>query len=128
MITIQMDARLTKEPESKSYGGEGKTLTSISLATNTGFGDNKKTLFYNCTCFGKAGEAMCKYLNKGDQIFITGVPTQQKVDNKIFHGITISDWTFGAKAKGGYNDVGKDEQEGTQDSSEYPISDADIPF
>ena len=128
MITVQMDARLTKEPETKTYGSEGKTLTSVSLATNTGFGDNKNTLFYNCTCFGKSGEAMAKYLNKGDQIFISGVPTQKKVDDKVYHGITINDWSFGAKVKGGSNDTGKDEQGGQTEGDGNPFSDDDIPF
>lgn len=105
---VVLSGRLTKDPEIVPYGSEGKTLTKFSIASSTGTKDKPQTIFNNCTCFGKYGEIITKFFNKGDQIFIIGVPTQSKsADGKYYYGVNVESWSFGQK-KGGANAAGED--------------------
>jgi len=126
IVILTVSGRLTNEPKTREYGSEGKTLTSFNVASTVGFGDNKKTLFTNCTAFGKSGEAIAKYLNKGDGITVTGEPTQNKKDDKVYHGLTVSNWTFGPKKQGSSNTGGNDEPPRSEEDN--PFSDDDIPY
>jgi single-strand DNA-binding protein len=125
IVSVTIDGRLTKEPEVKSYGSD-KKLTSVSIASNTGFGDNKKTLYFNCTAFGKTGEAIAKYVNKGDQIIISGGISQNKKDDKIFWNIIINDFSFGQKKNDGVGRVSNVPDE--PEHGDNPFDDDDIPF
>jgi len=117
--------RLTKDAEVVPYGNEGKTLTRFSIASDTGTKDKPAVVFTNCTCFGKSGEAIAKYLKKGDQIFIEGVPTQKKVEDKYFYGVNISSWSFGQKKGGASNESSSEPPRSEEDN---PFDDSDLPF
>lgn len=121
IVKLIADGRLIKDPVSRSYGES--SLATFTIACDTGWGDKKKTLFFNCTAFGKTGEAIVKFLKKGDSIFIAGTPTQNKKDDKVYHGVIVNEWSFGAKkrtnADGGSHD---------NDVNDSPFSDDDIPF
>jgi len=123
ILVICFSGRLTKDPEIVSYGSEGKTLTRFSVASGVGTKDKPQTVFNNCTCFGKYGETIGKYFKQGDQIFITGVPTQSKgTDNKVYHGVNVLSWSFGAKKNQ------HDSKTESQDQPDNPFSAEDIPF
>jgi len=104
ILVICFSGRLTKDPEIVPYGSEGKTLTKFSVASGVGVKDKPQTVFNNCTCFGKYGETIGKYFKQGDQIFITGVPTQSQKDGKYYHGVNVTSWSFGAKKGGTTNE------------------------
>ncbi len=63
--------RLGRDPELKT-AQSGKSYTSFTLATNDGFGDNKRTDWHNVTAFGTTAESICKYLKKGSACTIDG--------------------------------------------------------
>lgn len=109
VVVLTADGRLTKDPETRNYGSDGKTVTSFSIACTTGFGDKKSTLFFNCTAWGKTGETIAKYVKKGDGIFVTGEPTQREHEGKTYHGVNVSNWSFGAKKQGGESSGGSSE-------------------
>lgn len=122
IISITIDGRLTKEPAQKSYG-EGKSLTAFSVACSTGFGDNKKTLFFDCSAFGKTGDAIAKYCNKGDQIIVQGTISQNKKDDKVYWNIRVSEFSFGQRKGDGTKST--DDNETPNDN---PFNDDDIQF
>ena len=64
-------ARLGFEPEIK-FTAKGEPMLNIKVALDTGWGDNKKTLWVKCTGFGKRFETVGGLLAKGSQVGITG--------------------------------------------------------
>ena len=62
---------LTKDADLK-YTPNDKAYSKFSIANNEGFGDNKKTNFFNCTLFGKSAENLNRFLVKGQKVLITG--------------------------------------------------------
>jgi len=128
ILVICFSGRLTKDSEIVSYGSEGKTLTRFSVASGVGTKDKPQAVFNNCTCFGKYGETIGKYFKQGDQIFITGVPTQNKTsDGKYYHGVNVTSWSFGAK-KGGSSSESHEQPPREEEDQPNPFDAEDIPF
>ena len=58
--------RTTKDVEMRySQGENSMAIGRFSIAIDSGYGDKKKTNFFNCTIFGKQAEAFEKYVPKG---------------------------------------------------------------
>lgn len=51
---------------------EGTAVSNFSLAIEVGWGERKKTLWLDCTLWGKQAESMTKYLTKGKMIAVLG--------------------------------------------------------
>jgi single-strand DNA-binding protein len=61
-----------------SYTPDQKPIAKGSVAITTGFGDRKKSNFFEFTAFGKRAEALHKYCSKGDPIYLGGRLEQQR--------------------------------------------------
>lgn len=74
MNIIILNGRLVRDPEVKAYGHEGKTYTRFTVAVDRPVqkGQEKKADFIPCTAFGKAGELVGNYFNKGSRILLDG--------------------------------------------------------
>lgn len=68
---------LTRDPEMK-FTPAGKAVCTLGIAVNTGYGDQKETLFINVVAWGKQAEACEKYLAKGKQVLVEGSLREQK--------------------------------------------------
>ena len=66
-----VSANLTKDAELR-YTTNGKAYSKFSIANNEGYGENKKTTFFNCTLWGKSAENLNRFLTKGQKVLITG--------------------------------------------------------
>lgn len=66
--------RLTRDPESRQAGST--TVTGFSLAIDRNFkkGEDwvKETLFLDCACWAKKGDALAAQCRKGDMVYVTG--------------------------------------------------------
>jgi len=60
-----------KDPEIRSTAS-GDTVSSFSLATNSGYGDNKTTDWHNVIFFGKTADFIRDYVKKGSQLYVEG--------------------------------------------------------
>lgn len=60
----------------------GDTVANFSLATNSGYGDNKTTEWHRVVFFGKTADVIKKYVNKGDQIYVEGRISNRSYDDK----------------------------------------------
>ena len=63
--------RLGRSPELR-HAQSGKSVCTFTLATDAGFGDNRKTDWHNITAFDKTAEACAKYLRKGSMVYVEG--------------------------------------------------------
>jgi single-strand DNA-binding protein len=71
MNKIILIGRLTKDSELR-YSPTGMAVVKNSIAVDDGFGEKKKTDFFNIVCFGKTAEATAQYTEKGSKVSIIG--------------------------------------------------------
>ncbi len=60
-----------KDPDIRATSS-GDTVASFSLATNTGYGENKTTDWHNVSVFGKSADFVRNYVKKGAQVYVEG--------------------------------------------------------
>lgn len=60
----------------------GKVMTTLSLATSKGTGENKVTEWHSVKAFDKTAELIQQYVGKGDLITITGRLSYSEYENK----------------------------------------------
>ena len=131
---------ITKDAELR-YTANDKAYSKFSIANNEGYGDNKKTNFFNCTLWGKSAENISRFLTKGQKVLITGkveindYKDKEGVERKIidinvdsFGGVEL----LGNKAQqesGTNNDTGNN-GDSPIDSDDYmtPVDDDVLPF
>ena len=82
---ICMTGRLTADPE-LTYIASGSAICNFSIAVNRGKKKDSEeeypAYFFNCLAWGKTGENISKFFNKGRKILITGVLEQQRWQNE----------------------------------------------
>ena len=71
MNRVILTGNITKDAELR-YTANDKAYSKFSIANNEGYGDNKKTNFFNCTLWGKSAENISRFLTKGQKVLITG--------------------------------------------------------
>ena len=89
MNTVQMMGRLCRDPEVR-YSGKGKDAIAVcnyTLAIDRGYGEDAKTDFIPCVCFGKSAEFAEKYFYKGLRVAVTGRLQSGSYENK--EGVTV---------------------------------------
>ena len=75
--------RTTKDIEMRySQGENSMAIGRFSIAINSGYGDKKKTNFFNCTIFGKQAEAFDKYVQKGTKVLLECEANQNQYTDK----------------------------------------------
>ena len=71
MNRVILTGNITKDAELR-YTANDKAYSKFSIANNEGYGENKKTNFFNCTLWGKSAENLNRFLTKGQKVLITG--------------------------------------------------------
>ena len=103
------------------YTPQGTPVANFSIASNTvrntAQGKQKKTDWYNVSAFGKQGETLAKYLNKGDQILVRGKltfnPWLDREDKpRVSADVILQDFEF----------VGGNAAKTAQEAAEEPIA------
>ncbi len=75
MNKVILMGRLTRDPEVRYSQGQNSTaIAKFSIAVDRRFKRDGQADadFFNCTCFGKQGEFVEKYLQKGTKVVVTG--------------------------------------------------------
>lgn len=79
-------ARTTRDFEIR-YTQNNTAVGRSAIAVDTGYGDNKKTNFFNVTAWGKTAESLEKYAPKGTKLLFECQAVQNqytdKNDNKV---------------------------------------------
>ena len=93
MNKVTLVGRLGEDPKHQT-AQSGKTFCKFSLATNDGFGDNKKTNWHSCTAFGKVADIINQYCKKGSELAVSGTLDYNKHEDKYYTNILVNDFTF----------------------------------
>lgn len=78
--SISFVGRVGRDAELKTVGST--TVCEFSLANDQGFGDKKTTIWFKCHYWGKGGEAVSKYIQKGKQAWVSGELTLREYQGK----------------------------------------------
>lgn len=62
------------------YLNNGDAVCNFSVADS--HGKDKSTIWWNCTLYGKRGEALAQYLSKGQQVTVVGSITEREFTDK----------------------------------------------
>jgi single-strand DNA-binding protein len=96
-----------KDPNMQYLPNEkGTAMVSFSVAVTEGFGDKKKTHWFNCTMFGKRAEAFNEYVHAGRAVSLEGTlstyeRTLENGSKVTAFNLKVSDWAFaGSEANG----------------------------
>ncbi len=83
MNCLNAVGRLGRDPETRFTQG-GKAVTTLAIAIDSGWGDNKKTTWLNAGLWGRDGQehGLVKHLSKGSQVAVTGEITLEEYDKK----------------------------------------------
>lgn len=83
MLKTFMTGRTTRDVEMRYTQAEQPlAIASFSFAVDDGYGEKKKTNFFNCVAFGKLAERFEKYVNKGMKLLLVCKPQQEQYTNK----------------------------------------------
>ena len=80
MNKIQLLGHVGKDAELR-YTPEGKPIMTFSLATDDGFGDKKRTIWFNCAMFGDRCVKLAEFVVKGALVFVDGRLNADKTTN-----------------------------------------------
>lgn len=112
MISLNIIGRVGKGGASiKSV--RDRTVLAFSIAVDSGWGENKTTLWFDCSLWGQRGEKLAKHINQGDQIGVTGSLSTRENDGKTYLKIDVQDVTL----------IGGKKQDGEQRGQRQPRGD-----
>ena len=138
---------LTRDPETRTTPS-GQTVTNFSLAVNRSWkgsdGQQQEAVSYiNCVAWGKAGEIISQYMQKGRALLVSGRLDQRSWEDKETGGkrstveVVVEDFNF-VDSGGGHSDGGErssapaskkaDSAAPADDIDDKPIDLSDIPF
>lgn len=118
MKNLTIAGRLTRDAELRTLN-DGSRVASFSVAVDDRAGKDKATLFFDCSLFGKRGEALAPHLAKGSSVTVAGDFGKREHDGKTYLTLRVENVTLqGGKPAGG---------EARPEAPKYDLSD-DVPF
>ena len=128
MNKLIISGRLTRDAEVR-FIPSGTPVMSFSVANNTGFGDNQKTHYFECSLFGKRAEGGLKdYMVKGQQVVVEGeISLNQYVKKDGTGGASLRVFVNNVELMGG-SQQGGGQQAGAQPNQPAVSDDDDLPF
>ena len=76
------------------YTQAGKPVTGWALAVDKGWGDNKQTVWLDCSLWGERGEKLAQHITKGSQLGVTGEIGTREHDGKTYITLDVRDVTL----------------------------------
>lgn len=110
----------------------GDKVAGFSVAVYDGVGQNKGTLWFDVSIWGKRAEALAQYLTKGSRVAVSGDLGRREHDGKVYLTVRANEVTLlgggkrdDAGASGdGYGSGGRHSNQ----ASSRPDFDDEIPF
>lgn len=90
MIYATITGRIGKDAVTRHLSN-GKSVTSFPVACDSGYGDNKKTIWFDTTIWGERGEKLAQYLTKGQQVTAIGEQSTHEKDGKTYLKLNAAD-------------------------------------
>ena len=132
MKTITIAGNVGRDAAVRSTQG-GDKVTSWSVAVEERQGREKRTIWFDCSLWGKRGEALSQYLTKGSKIAVAGELSTREHDGKTYLTVRADQVTLlgggqdrPAQSEGGY--AGSAHGASTGAAARELDDDSEIPF
>ena len=127
MNVITIAGGLGRDAELK-YLNNGDPICNFSVADSQG--KDKGTIWWNCTLFGKRGEALAQYLTKGQSVTVVGSVTEREWQDKEGNKRKSMDVRVSEIAlQGGRKDAEpQEERRAAPKPAPVEMDDSDLPF
>jgi single-strand DNA-binding protein len=89
MIVLTATGRVGKDAELRSTNS-GEKFLSFSVGSDIGYGQNKKTIWLDCSIWGKRGESLAQYITTGSSVTVIGEFGQRSYQNKQGETVTAT--------------------------------------
>lgn len=86
MIIVTCAGNAGKDAEYKKTQN-GTELCTFSMAGTVGYGENKQTLWFDVTKWGKGSEGLARCIVKGTKLTVMGEMTERENDGKVYKQI-----------------------------------------
>lgn len=83
MLKVIIAGRLGRNAEHRRTQ-DGTDICSFAVASDVGWGDNKRTIWVDVAKFGKGAEGLTKYLHKGDAVTVVGDLSTREHEGKTY--------------------------------------------
>lgn len=93
MKTIVIAGRIGKDAELRRTQ-DGTAVLNFTVAVDDGYGERKGTLWFDCSLFGKRGEALEPHLSKGNAVTVSGDLGKREHDGKTYLTVRVSELTM----------------------------------
>lgn len=80
MNLLILSGSLGKDPERKNF--QNSSVVTFSLAETVLANGEKKTVWHDCECWGKASDTIERYCQKGTAVTLTGQLKYDEYENK----------------------------------------------
>ncbi len=121
MNNITIAGTAGKDAEVK-YLNDGTAIASFSVADSQG---KDKTVWWNCSLFGKRADALAPYILKGTKVTVSGQVTEEVWTDKNGQErksmkVRVNDIALQSKSE--------QREAPVQQRQEAPVDDSDVPF
>lgn len=100
MKNITIAGRLGKAAELRRLQ-DGTPVLSFTVAVDDGWGKRKRTLWFDCSLFGKRGEPLEQYMPKGTAVAVSGDLSTREYEGKTYLTVRVNEVTLqGGKQDG----------------------------
>ena len=124
MKNITIAGGITRDAELRTAGSD--KVLGFSVAVSEGFGDKKRTLYFDCNLWGKRGETLASMLTKGSKVAVAGDLSTREHNGKTYLTIRANEVTL--MGGGQRNDDAGQGYGGGQSSGGRSDMDDEIPF
>lgn len=125
MFNLTIAGRLGRDAEHKTTQG-GAEFCRFSVAGESGFGDNKQTIWVDVTRWGKGSEGLARVLRKGSSVAVTGEMSTREHEGKTYVQVRADKVTILGAPSG--DQRGEPKKEYSAPASDWDDDDSDVPF
>ena len=98
MKSITIAGRICKDAVARTTQN-GDSVTGFSVAVDDGWGDRKRTIWFDVSVWGKRGTSLAPSLTKGTPLTVTGDLSTREHDGKTYLTIRANDLTLQGGAR-----------------------------
>lgn len=93
MKSITIAGGIGKDAVTRTTQG-GDKVTGFSVGVSEGFGDSKRTIWFDCSFWGNRGEKLAGYLTKGSRVAVSGDLSTREHEGRTYLTVRASEVTL----------------------------------
>lgn len=127
MKNITIAGGVTRDAVTRQTQG-GDSVCGFSVAVDDRRGQDKTTLYFDVSIWGKRGDALAQYLTKGSRVAVSGDLGTREHDGKTYLTVRAEQVTLMGGGQGGQQQGNARQQSYDAQKPQDTVDTSDIPF